>query len=1191
MQQLAHAETSYSALLHGPDTPPFNSEPAWGTAVVGEHHRAAEYFNWSSQGATVKDRASSNECEGPSATFVTQNFWPQRWRTEQKLLTKDTSNFGGADAKEQVPFHPNVVRQIQHLVRHSGKREGSPHQLNPQQGFHGPSFSQQQLANQKWFGENRKSFRPCEREDASLPNNGPSFMQPQQCAMNFNLECNDVIYAHAQPQQDIADRSFFRHQEGTVLPSRAMPPGQVPNGFDPQQYSAWNVMDTRSMGGTSGSHMQHPSDTGYNRWDTSAWLEGHPSVQHTPYLPYGSGHMQIGANPASCNWQTQSARTMTAPYSHYYPEGYYSCSNNINGVGENNAAPPAFVNYNNHYQEPGVFLPAANQFPTRFRSFHERHENTGGQIRQLQSTCEDPSQSANIVKKSREEEEVQNGNAADKETACCEKDVELEGPQAKKMREYSEVGAYHLKSCQVSPQTGASSSINVAELSGVDGTPSSSRNSSDVQGSALHSSIKGRQSQAFSQGCGFESGIEQQGRSSEIASRMLQKSGTPSHLGTKDITQAETSANLIAGHSFYRNHTRSTSFVYSSEIGSGLPQSDSIHAVSFLPGAQQMQEHERNAFVPGGFHDGYKEELSSNRTIIGESGAHDQFSTDLLMRQLGGRAQVVSPPGAHSPFKTSTFQQRPMLALAPKSAFSGIQVSSGAAIQELPEESQCAMFKPSNIGEGPGTLNASNVSYGDIHTEHFDYSTPGHNYSSIVDKDEYLTSNLYSEAEQQRTLYFMSTSAYPSHLRPAVQTEIKPFDHSKAGPSETGAQLRESSWPTLEKFYLPPPFHSHPLHIQREFVRGANTPSEGETALENCETALLTSEMKERASQLVNYKASAGYMVNGGFLYPAADGSGMTKRGSVLSESGQVHQLPVSSGNVSRQQPGNAVFYAHAPGKVPSNTISSHTHSSSITIGSQGSAGSTQILNDNETLKSSQPSGYPDPVATGRNLRQANEDRHPPPAHYGVIHTVSKEYSTTIDGEVATSGQTLSEQIPQQALKANARAPRTMQPKKRKKPVPCLIPWHILTAQPRGQLPSLSKAELMWTTATNRLLDKDGGEVSNVGIFRAESRLRLTTQLMQQILSPLPSLLMHGKQPFNLECGVYNIAKSALGEACRLMAGTERENESAQKIRDIKIIPSTGQTRTWNMAKEVAMTKLVERFMERIKRLDFELAR
>lgn len=34
-----------------------------------------------------------------------------------------------------------------------------------------------------------------------------------------------------------------------------------------------------------------------------------------------------------------------------------------------------------------------------------------------------------------------------------------------------------------------------------------------------------------------------------------------------------------------------------------------------------------------------------------------------------------------------------------------------------------------------------------------------------------------------------------------------------------------------------------------------------------------------------------------------------------------------------------------------------------------------------------------------------------------------------------------------------------------------------------------------------------------------------------------------------------------------------------------------GQTRMWNLAKEVAMTRLVERFMERVKRLDFELSR
>ncbi|MCO5580789.1 hypothetical protein L7F22_034660 [Adiantum nelumboides] len=1199
MQQLAHAETSYSALLHGPDTPPFNSGPAWITSTEGKHHSAAESSSRPSQSATVKNQASLNNYEGSPAAFVTQNFWHQQLKFEQRLPTKDTSNLGSADAMEQAPFHSNVGRQIRHTVRYAAEKDCSPHQVDSRQGFHGSSMSQRHLYDQNLVGENEKSVRPCVREDVSLPNDGPSLTQSQQCAMSFNSEANDANYTHAHRQQNIAENSFCKQQEGMAPRSRALPPGHMPNGFDPQQYSAWNVVHKQSMGGASGSHMQHPSHTGYNRWATSAWVEGHPPMQHTPYLPYSSGHMQLGANHhAAYNWETQSTGTMAAAYAHYYPEGYYSCGN-FNSVGEtNHAAPPAFVNYNHHCQEPGAYLPTADHYSTRFRTFHERQEMEGRQVRHLQSTCEDPIQCAHISKKCREEEEVKNGNAIDRETAYHQEEAELEGPQAKKLREFSQVDAYQPKSCQVSekfsPQTGASSSVNVADLSGVDGTPSSSRNSSDVQGSTL----KDRRSQVVSQGCEFENGLEQQGRSSDLAARTFQRAGMPSHLQTKDATQAETSLKKISGQSFHRDHTRPTSVVFSSENGSGLSQNDSIPGVRFLPGAQQMQKHEyNNAFFPGGSQDVYKEDFSSTRPNTSVSGAQDQFSSDPFMRQLGGRAQAVSPPGAPSFFHTTNLQQRSMPAVAPKTAFSGFKVSSGVAIQELPE-SQSTMFPPSNIGESPGIMYTHNVSYGDTHANQYAYSTSGYDNSSMVDKDEYLTSNVHAEAEQQRTLYSM-TSAYASHLRPAGQTqEVRSFDHPTAGSLETGAQLRVLSRPALEKVYPPPPFPNHPLQFQRERGSVANTPIEGDIlpqsqALVNSEAALPTNEMKERAPNLVKYQASAGYMVKGGFLYPAAGESEVMRKGSVLSELGQVHQLSVSSGIVSKQQPCNTEFHAHASHTFPSNTIHSHALPSSITAGPQGSAGPTQITWDSETSKSSQPSGYPVPVATGRSFRQADENQHRPPVHFDDIHMVGREYATTVDGEVSASGQTLIERIPQQAFKASiraVRAPLTTQPKKRKKSGPCFIPWHIVTTQPRGQLPSLSKAELMWATATNRLLDKDGGEVLNLGLFRAESRLRLTTQLMQQIFSPLPSALMHGNKSFNLESGVYAISKSALGEACRLMAGTERENESAQKVRDIKIIPSDGRTRTWNMAKEVAMIRLVERFMERVKRLDFELA-
>lgn len=1130
MQQVAHAEfpeTSYSALLHGPDTPPCQPDPAWTTPVAEVEHR------WPLKGATGMhelpiDSFTKRE-QGPSygrqegaAPSSSQHFLPQQVKNKLKAPSRVCSEVlqtSDVEEKNQVHLIPDAGSKVQSMSD-SGLSQ-----------LRGPGFP-----DQKWDGQNQSSFFPSEATNISLPSSGQSVLQQQQHVMNTDPERRDGNYSQLQSQGVPQEESTFKQQAGRVLPYGEIPNGSTPNGIDLQQYNSWNALQPPNMNRAYGNHLQHPADAGYNGWGMNAWQEGH-FMEHTSCLPYGSGNMNMGPNHAQYGWQTQSAATMAGGFSQFYPEGYYSSGNScvrqdvsFGGVGETSAFPSPFESYG-HYQGSHVYHPPGNQFvtgvgmPLNGAGWNEfsgpqdcaRQENqeklvhAGGQVQPQQLECsriKGPyiSQPANKVVKSGQEMTLNSDGSADKGSSFHEKDVELEGPQVKKQREFSEVnvGAYHINSCQTSskfpPQP-----------------------------------------------------------TSEEFDRAFQRSG-----------------------------------------GAGLPPREFIPGIRFVPSAEQLQEHPtNNGYFPRGSRPGFREEnfaagRNINQTSLDCSSMNtpqDQPLVDLLARQSGDQAQVTNSDS----LKSSVYQQS-MASVGLENAFSE---SSYAASQEL-SESQCIIMKPSNAGGGgPGSVFISSMRNQDAKDEHNGYCNPGHDYSSSVDGGEHIIPYFHPEIQEQRPLY----PVHPSQLHPGVQMpEMNEFAYMKAGQSESNAHFRGFSRSALGKFYPPPPFQSHPVHPQRESARLTNTCSEDQNLPEAWaprifESAVLASSgVKEFAPKPVSYQATSGFLEKGMFYHPAADESVAMRKSMSLTESEEIRQqglLSLEAGSVSTQQPENTL-YAHtqSPDQIMAKNIVRGTHLRSMTVESQGSARPLYRLRDNEHLRASQPSAY----AGGRNLvnlMQIDGDQHQP-GHYSDHHTFGVEYSALRDGEPSISSKFGSENISQHqflASKSSLRPPATLHPKKRKKPVPYLIPWHIVATQPRGQLPSISKAELMWASAANRLPEKDGGDAPSIGIFRAESRLRLTTQLMQQILSPLPSVLIHGNQPVNFECGVYNLAKSALGEACRLMAGTEREIEPARKGIDPKTLAVHGQTRMWNLAKEVAMTRLVERFMERVKRLDFELSR
>lgn len=120
----------------------------------------------------------------------------------------------------------------------------------------------------------------------------------------------------------------------------------------------------------------------------------------------------------------------------------------------------------------------------------------------------------------------------------------------------------------------------------------------------------------------------------------------------------------------------------------------------------------------------------------------------------------------------------------------------------------------------------------------------------------------------------------------------------------------------------------------------------------------------------------------------------------------------------------------------------------------------------------------------------------------------------------------------------NVGPPVSVLPKKRKRVVMPLLPWHMKIMDPGGGIPTISASELAWAAVTNRLVEKDDSDDlfdEKVGsTSRAKQRLKLISQLTQQLVPPLPSALMCGKTIFELESLIYTLAKIVLANACKL---------------------------------------------------------
>lgn len=80
----------------------------------------------------------------------------------------------------------------------------------------------------------------------------------------------------------------------------------------------------------------------------------------------------------------------------------------------------------------------------------------------------------------------------------------------------------------------------------------------------------------------------------------------------------------------------------------------------------------------------------------------------------------------------------------------------------------------------------------------------------------------------------------------------------------------------------------------------------------------------------------------------------------------------------------------------------------------------------------------------------------------------------------------------------------------------------------------------------------DNVDPSVLVVTRAKQRLRLTTQLCQQIIPALPVIWMQAKTDEERKGATFVLSKVVLSEACRLVNGAENQGSLRREVRGVK---------------------------------------
>uniref|UniRef100_A0A1D1YB14 Putative FAD-linked oxidoreductase ygaK n=1 Tax=Anthurium amnicola TaxID=1678845 RepID=A0A1D1YB14_9ARAE len=163
-------------------------------------------------------------------------------------------------------------------------------------------------------------------------------------------------------------------------------------------------------------------------------------------------------------------------------------------------------------------------------------------------------------------------------------------------------------------------------------------------------------------------------------------------------------------------------------------------------------------------------------------------------------------------------------------------------------------------------------------------------------------------------------------------------------------------------------------------------------------------------------------------------------------------------------------------------------------------------------------------------------------------------------------------------------------PKKRKTATSELLPWHKIITQGSERLQSISKAELNWVHAANRLVEKVADETAmsegGLSLSRARRRLTLTTQLMQQLLPAVPRKFLSVDVFSQFDCVTYLVAKMALGDAC---SGVSSSSDSLVPSESRNLVSE--KVKTYEMVGDEFFSKVVEGFIGKASKLETDLSR
>ncbi|GFY86980.1 hypothetical protein Acr_05g0006190 [Actinidia rufa] len=140
-----------------------------------------------------------------------------------------------------------------------------------------------------------------------------------------------------------------------------------------------------------------------------------------------------------------------------------------------------------------------------------------------------------------------------------------------------------------------------------------------------------------------------------------------------------------------------------------------------------------------------------------------------------------------------------------------------------------------------------------------------------------------------------------------------------------------------------------------------------------------------------------------------------------------------------------------------------------------------------------------------------------------------------------------------------------MRSKKRKIEMSELLPWHKEVTQSSKRLQTIQVmhyvlcfcrvSELEWAQAANRLIEKVEDETEMIEnaqpLIRLRKRLVRTTQLMQQVFSPAPAVILSADATSNYDSVAYYAAKLALGDACNLSSCSKSDSCLSSNGHDI----------------------------------------